>query len=89
MVLNAIGRTRCAPARGEGIGCPVTIRRVHRLCKIGSLGLPSCAVADMEHLNMILPLQDAVYHTIDMRLLAVKQVPQFVSRSSGYWSARK
>ena len=41
------------------------------LHEIGRLKLPPGAVADMEHLNLHLFLEDAVYHAINMRLSTV------------------
>ena len=35
-------------------------------------------MADMEHFNMLLFLKNAVDHAINMRLVAVEQVPQLV-----------
>jgi hypothetical protein len=37
-------------------------------------------VADVEYFNTLLFLQDAVYHTINMRLVAIEQVPQLIFR---------
>ena len=48
------------------------------LHEIGGLELPPCAVADVEHFNLLLFLQNAVDHAIHMGLVAVKQVPQLV-----------
>jgi len=38
-------------------------------------------VADVEHFNLLLFLEDAVYHTINMGLVAIKQMPQLVPLS--------
>ena len=63
---------------------------VHKVCRycpgpvlfeVGRLNLPRCAVADVEHLDMFLSFQDAIYHTINMRFVAVKKVSQPVTLS--------
>src|SRR5580658_50622 len=53
---------------------------------IGWLQLPPRSVADVEHFNLLLFLNDAIYHAINMRLVAVKQVPQHVFLAR-YWAA--
>jgi hypothetical protein len=45
---------------------------VQGLHQIGRLELPSCAVTDVEHYNLFLSLQNAVYHAIDVWLVAVQ-----------------
>jgi hypothetical protein len=42
----------------------------------------------MEHFDMFLPLQDAVYNTIDMRFGAVKQVPELATLARHRTSVR-
>ena len=51
------------------------------LHEIGRLQLSPCAVADVEHINLLLFLEDAVYYTINMGLMSVKQMPQPVPLS--------
>ena len=47
-----------------------------RLFEIGLLKFPPCAVPYMEHFNLLLFLEDAIYHAIDVRLVAVQQVSE-------------
>jgi hypothetical protein len=47
-----------------------------RLHKIGGFEFSPCAVADVEHLNLLPFLLNAVDHTVDIGLAAVKQVSQ-------------
>jgi hypothetical protein len=46
-------------------------------------------VTDIEHFDMFLPLQDAVYRTIDMSFGAVKQVPELVTLARHRTSIRE
>jgi len=48
------------------------------LRETGRLQLPPGNVADAEDFDLLLFLEDTEYHTINMRLVAVKQVPQLV-----------
>jgi hypothetical protein len=48
------------------------------LYEIGRLELPPGAVADGEHFDFLQFLKDAVYHAINIRLVAAEQVPQLV-----------
>jgi hypothetical protein len=50
--------------------------RVRSSFEIGLLRFPSCAVKYVEHFNMLLSGQDAIYHTVDGRLVAVQQVSE-------------
>ena len=49
------------------------------LSHIGPFELLPCAVADVEHFHPLLLLQHAVYRAVNMRLVAVQQMPEFVS----------
>src|SRR6478609_4399643 len=60
---------------------PFSCTKAVILRKIRRLGLAPCAVADVEHFNTLLFLKDAVYHTINMRLVAIEKVPQLVSHA--------
>ncbi len=48
------------------------------LFKIGGLDFLSSTVADVKHFNTLLSLQNAIDHSIDMRLVAIKQVPEAI-----------
>lgn len=58
-----------------------TRRQTARLEKLLSAGFSSCAVADVEHLDLSLSLQDTVYNPINMRLTAIEQLSQFAARA--------
>src|ERR1039457_6927900 len=58
------------------------------LHEIGGLELPPCAVADVEHFNLLLFFQNAVDHAIHTGLPPVKQVPQFVQLARQRTSVR-
>src|SRR5437764_10304822 len=48
------------------------------LYEIGRLKLSPCTVADVQHFNLLLFLQNSEYHAVNMRLVAVEQVSQLV-----------
>ena len=50
--------------------------------------MPS-AVPDMEHLNFFLILYNAMYYTIDMRFMAVEQMPQLFTPADQRTSVRQ
>jgi hypothetical protein len=60
------------------------------LHEIGWPHPPPCSVADVEYFNLLPFLEDAIYYAINMRLVAVKQVPQFIPklRELRLWTAR-
>jgi|SRR5712692_770618 len=47
-------------------------------CQIRRLELSPCTVSDGEHFHTLLSFQDAIDHTIDVRLVAVQQVSELV-----------
>ena len=49
--------------------------RLHGLGEIGRLNLSSCAVANGEHQHRLAAFIDFINDPIDVRLLAIKQVP--------------
>jgi hypothetical protein len=65
--------------QNAGINQPIsaTVSRLRGLCKIVRLELPTCTMADVEHVDLFLFLQDAKYHAVDVRLVPIQQVPQF------------
>src|SRR5208337_1871625 len=71
-------RTRIIAKEEIAVRRRAAATRTFRLDEIGGFKLAPGAVADVEHFNSLLSLEDAVDHAINIRFLAVKQVPQLV-----------
>jgi hypothetical protein len=63
----------CQVRRGDGRGS----------IQISGSELLPCAVADVENFHYPLRFHDAVYHTIDMGMVAIKQVPKVFAFGRG------
>jgi hypothetical protein len=55
-----------------------------RLHEIGGLELPPCTVADREHPHRLPLFIDFIENPVDVRLLAVEQVPQLSFRPASF-----
>jgi hypothetical protein len=66
------GTTLAAVLAGLAAKSVIAIQPQSLLRKIRHLGITPCAVADVEHFNTLLFLKNAVYHTINMRLVAIE-----------------
>lgn len=57
-------------------------------CNIGILEPPPCAVTEVEHFYLFLFFQHAEYRAINVRLVAIEQVPELVALGCQRASAR-
>ena len=67
----------CVPIGTSELAPHLTFGR--NLCDIGTLESPSCAVADVQDLNLLTLFQHAVYRAINMWFVAVEQMSELLT----------